>query len=60
MIRREVYTAVQQVFKENGIEFARKEVRVQIPDSEDGADLSTEQKVVVAGAASAAAEPPAP
>jgi len=60
MIRREVYTAVQQAFKENGIEFARKEVRVQIPDSEEGTDLSIEQKTVIAGAASVAAETPKP
>jgi len=58
MIRREVYTAVQQAFKDNGIEFARREVRVQLPDTEDVAGLSTEQKTVVAGAASAVAETP--
>jgi len=58
MIRREVYTEVQKAFKENGIEFARKEVRVQIPDSEEDARLSTEQKTAIAGAASEGAETP--
>ena len=60
MIRREVYTEVQKAFKDNGIEFARKEVRVQIPDSVDAADLNDEQKTIVAGAASVVAEPPKP
>ncbi len=58
MIRREVYMGVQQAFKDNGIEFARKEVRVQIPGSEGVADLNAEQKTIVAGAASVTAETP--
>ena len=58
MIRREVYTAVQRVFKENGIEFARKEVRVKIPDSNDDSNLSVEKKTTIAAAASEAADTP--
>ena len=33
MIRKEVYIQVQRLFAENGIEFARRKVEVQIPDS---------------------------
>jgi small-conductance mechanosensitive channel len=58
MIRREIYTAVQKEFKENGIEFARKEVRVQMPNSEEDARLSVEQKTAIARAASEGAEKP--
>ncbi len=33
-LRKEIYTRVQQAFEENGIEFARKEVRVRWSDDE--------------------------
>ncbi len=55
-IRKEVYSRVQKAFKENGIEFARKEVRVQIPGLNSDTNLSDEQKTVIAAAASQAAE----
>ncbi|WP_315979908.1 hypothetical protein [Aliamphritea spongicola] len=32
MIRKEVYAQVQRVFAENGIEFARRKVEVQMPE----------------------------
>jgi small-conductance mechanosensitive channel len=57
-IRKEVYKRVQKKFEENGIEFARKEVRVRIPESNDQ-KLTSEQKEQVAAAASEAAETPA-
>jgi small-conductance mechanosensitive channel len=56
-IRKEVYARVQKAFKENGIEFARKEVRVQLPDNMDSGNLSEDQKKVISAAASQAAEP---
>lgn len=56
-IRKEVYTRVQKAFEENGIEFARKEVWVQMPDHEDAAPLTPDEKKVVATAAAHAAEP---
>jgi len=56
-IRKEVYTRVQKAFEENGIEFARKEVRVQMPEHDDDAPLTPEQKKVIATAAAHAAEP---
>jgi small-conductance mechanosensitive channel len=57
MIRREVYTEVQKAFKENGIEFARREVKVQIPDSRNVVGSSTEQKTVIDETVSVAVEP---
>jgi small-conductance mechanosensitive channel len=55
-IRKEIYNRVQDAFKENGIEFARREVRVAAPKAEDLEDLSEDQKETVAAAASAALE----
>ena len=57
-IRKEVYKRVQKAFEENGIEFARKEVRVKMPESSDK-ELTSEQKDPIAAAASEAAETPA-
>ncbi|WP_208983946.1 mechanosensitive ion channel family protein [Roseibium aggregatum] len=50
-IRKEIYKRVQQAFDENGIQFARKEVRVNIPDT---AKLDDKQKEAVTAAAAAA------
>ena len=55
-IRKEVYNRVQRAFEENGIEFARKEVRVQMAGDVDPAKLTPEQTRAIAGAASEAAE----
>jgi small-conductance mechanosensitive channel len=57
VIRKEVYNRVQKAFEENGIEFARKEVRVTMPDAETH-DLTQDQQEVIAAAASEAAESP--
>ena len=57
-VRREIYARVQKAFEENDIQFARKEVRVQIPDSEGSADMTPEQKQAIAAAVSEAAEKP--
>ena len=46
-IRKEVYSRVQRAFEENGIEFARKEVRVQIPGLEDSKELDEKQKEAI-------------
>jgi small-conductance mechanosensitive channel len=54
-IRKAVYTMVHQALDEAGIPFARREVRVAIPDLGKGEELTEEQKTQVAGAASAAA-----
>jgi len=51
-VRKEIYKRVQQAFEENGIQFARKEVRVHIPEN---AKLDDDQKEQIAAAAAAAA-----
>jgi len=56
-VRKEIYKRVQKAFEENGIQFARKEVRVNIPEN---AQLDDKQKEAVAGAAAAAAAEPKP
>ncbi|MCZ6668278.1 MAG: hypothetical protein O6932_06405 [Gammaproteobacteria bacterium] len=43
-IRKEVYARVQKAFAENGIEFARKEVRVQLSENQNPANLTNDQK----------------
>ena len=57
-IRKQVYNRVQKAFEENGIEFARKEVRVTMPDDIDSKHLSEEQKNSIKAVASEAAETP--
>ncbi|WP_208987269.1 mechanosensitive ion channel family protein [Roseibium marinum] len=56
-MRKEIYKRVQQAFEENDIQFARKEVRVHIPEN---ARLDKEQKEQVAAAAAASAIEPKP
>ncbi len=55
-VRKQVYNRVQKAFEENGIEFARREVWVQMGDSVDEKNLSPEEKRAIAGAAAQAAE----
>ena len=54
-IRKEIYNRVKNAFKENDIEFARREVRVAIPGLHDE-DLTDEERAMVAGAAGAAVQ----
>lgn len=56
VIRKEVYTRVQKAFEANGIEFARKEVRVQLPEHLKPDDLTDDQKKAISAAASQGAE----
>ena len=56
-IRKEIYSRVQKAFEENGIEFARKEVWVQMPDQDDDKPLTDVQKQAISAAASQGAEP---
>jgi small-conductance mechanosensitive channel len=56
-IRKEVYARVQKAFEENGIEFARKEIRVKLPEHSNPSNLSEEDKKIISAAASQAAEP---
>lgn len=55
-IRKEIYNRVRNAFKENGIEFARREVRVAIPGMEDHDDLHVEQKAAIEAAVSGAVQ----
>ena len=50
-IRKEVFSRVQKAFEANGIEFARKEVRVHFSGGEKVEDLSNEQKTAISAAA---------
>ncbi len=51
-LRKEIFNRVKAAFKENGIDFARREVRVAIPGLEEAENLTDEQKAA-AGAAAA-------
>ena len=59
VIRKEVYTRVQKAFEAAGIEFARKEVRVHLPEHLQADNLTLEQKEVISAAASEESEAPA-
>ncbi|SLN70222.1 mechanosensitive ion channel family protein [Ruegeria meonggei] len=50
-LRKEIFNRVKAAFKENGIDFARREVRVAIPGLEDAENLTEEQKAAVGAAA---------
>ncbi|MCP4070714.1 MAG: mechanosensitive ion channel family protein [Hyphomicrobiales bacterium] len=56
VIRKEVYSRVQKAFEENGIDFARREVRVQIPGLDQNQSISDDQAKVI-GTAAANADP---
>jgi len=55
MARKEIYNRVHDAFEANGIQFARRQVRVEIPGLE-GSALSESEKAAVKSAAGAAAE----
>ncbi|MEM7209171.1 MAG: mechanosensitive ion channel domain-containing protein [Pseudomonadota bacterium] len=56
-LRKEIYQRVQKAFDENGLQFARKEVRVKIDGPAD-AQLGEAEREAIAAAASDAAEKP--
>jgi small-conductance mechanosensitive channel len=53
VIRREVYRMIQESFRENGIEFAHRDVTVYLPPGEETGEH--DKKAIEAGAAAAAA-----
>ena len=64
VLRKEIYNRVKKAFEENGIAFARREVRVAIPGLDETKGLSEDDKAAIAAAAGEAAqqaaeEPPA-
>jgi moderate conductance mechanosensitive channel len=56
VVRKEVYSRVQQAFAENGIQFARREVHVRLNDEEEETLRENQKKAISAAAASAVAE----
>ena len=54
-IRKEIYNRVKAAFAENGIDFARREVRVAIPGLEDTDQLNDTEKAAIAAAAAGSA-----
>ncbi len=55
-LRKEIFNRVKAAFTENGIDFARREVRVAIPNLESKDELTEEDKASIAAAASQAAQ----
>ncbi|MCJ8309636.1 MAG: mechanosensitive ion channel family protein [Rhizobiaceae bacterium] len=55
VIRKDIYTRVQKALDAAGIQFARREVRVQIPGLRPGEDLTEEQAKAIGAAATDAA-----
>jgi len=53
VIKREVFRMMQEAFRENGIEFAHRNVTVYLPPGEESG--APNEKVLEAGAAAAAA-----
>ena len=56
MIRKEIFNQVNAVFAENGIEFARREVRVALPTMENAQDLTAEDTAAISAAATQVAQ----
>ena len=56
MIRKEIYNKVKAAFEENGIDFARREVRVALPGTDALNELTEEDRAAVAAAATQAAQ----
>jgi len=57
MIRKEIFQRVQKEFDKNGIQFARKEVRVKLDNAAAGdPELSESDKRAIGAAALAASE----
>ena len=60
VIRKDIYSRVNKALDEAGIQFARREVRVQIPGMEGGKEISEEQANAIGAAASNAVPDPKP
>lgn len=54
--KKEILARVRKGFEEDGIEFARKEVRVHVPGLDNATELDAKQKEAIAAGASQAAE----
>jgi small-conductance mechanosensitive channel len=56
MIRKEIFNRVNLAFEENGIEFARREVRVALPSMAQAHELTAEDTAAISAAATQAAQ----
>ncbi len=56
LMRKDVYARVQRKLEDNGIEFARREVRVNVPGLQDAKDLDENGKTTIAAAAAQAVQ----
>ena len=57
VLRKEIYNRVKKAFEENGIDFARREVRIAIPGLDgESEELTDEQKQIIAAGAAQAAQ----
>jgi small-conductance mechanosensitive channel len=56
MIRKEIFNRVNVAFEENGIEFARREVRVALPSMAHAHELTAEDTAAISAAATQAAQ----
>ena len=56
MIRKEIFNRVNAAFAENGMEFARREVRVALPSGANTEELSAEDQAAISAAATQAAQ----
>jgi small-conductance mechanosensitive channel len=56
MIRKEIFNRVNAAFEENGIEFARREVRVALPSMANAHELTAEDTAAISAAATQAAQ----
>lgn len=56
VLRKEIYNRVKKAFQENGIDFARREVRIAIPGMDSEQELNDEQKQALAAGAAQAAQ----
>lgn len=55
-LRKEIYNRVKKAFEENGIDFARREVRVAIPNLDASDKLDDQTKTAITAAATQAAQ----
>ena len=56
MIRKEIFNRVNDAFEKNGLEFARREVRVALPNMDKHSGPSEEDNAAIAAAATQAAQ----
>ena len=56
VLRKEIYNRVKKTFEENGIDFARREVRIAIPSLDGDKELTKDQKHAVAEGAAQVAQ----